>query len=62
MKLDELEMKHDEVDTMMIALAVHFSNHANAFSVLHIWSPDTDLFLLFIHFKTCIFTNVYTFG
>ena len=45
----------------MIAHEEQFSDHANAFGVLHVWSPGTDLLILFNHFKPCILTSVYMF-
>jgi len=59
--VDELNMNHDEADTMLITHAIHFTNHAHLLDILHVWSPDTDMLLLLVHYKLYSLTNVFLF-
>ena len=49
-QVDDLRMNHDEADTMLVTNAVHFSNQTQRNGILHVWSPDTDVLLLFIYY------------
>ena len=49
-QVDDLRMNHDEADTMLVTTAVHFSIQTLRKGILHVWSPDTDVLLLFIYY------------
>ena len=47
---------HEEADTLILLHAVDVSER-NPFSELHIFSPDTDVFLLTVHMYPNLCTN-----
>ena len=52
-----LMMNHDEADTMLITVAIYFTQRASSDDIIHVWSPDIDVLLLLIHYRPLLLNN-----